>query len=83
MLRTGTTGCGRRAAPVPRTAGITDPGVAEEFGPETEHAVREFQVKRGLRVDGVCGPETWNALVESCYRLGDRLLYPQSPFPAR
>jgi N-acetylmuramoyl-L-alanine amidase len=53
---------------------------ADQYGAETEHAVREFQVKRGLRVDGVCGPETWNALIESGYQLGDRLLYLSRPF---
>jgi len=59
-------------------AGIADE--ADRYGVDTEHAVREFQVKRGLRVDGVCGPETWNALVESGYQLGDRLLYLSRPF---
>src|SRR5690349_9631512 len=28
-----------------------------------------------MRVDGICGPETWSALIESGYTLGDRLLY--------
>ncbi len=32
-----------------------------------------------LRVDGICGPETWAALVESGFRLGDRLLYLRRP----
>jgi N-acetylmuramoyl-L-alanine amidase len=52
----------------------------DDFGPETEHAVREFQSKRGLRVDGVCGAETWNALIESGFDLGDRLLFLARPF---
>ena len=45
----------------------------------TERAVRTFQDARGLLVDGICGPETWGALVESSYRLGDRLLYLRRP----
>jgi N-acetylmuramoyl-L-alanine amidase len=62
-------------------AGLTDAaGEPDHFGADTEHAVREFQAKRGLRVDGVCGPETWNALVESGYQLGDRLLFLSRPF---
>nr|WP_226984178.1 spore cortex-lytic enzyme [Halothermothrix orenii] len=32
------------------------------FGPETSEAVREFQRKNGLRVDGLVGPQTWAAL---------------------
>ena len=50
-----------------------------EYGPKTEAAVRAFQERRGLRVDGICGPETWSALVESRFRLGDRLLSLRRP----
>lgn len=50
-----------------------------EFDATTEAALRAFQVQRGLRVDGICGPETWGALIESSYRLGDRLLYLSRP----
>ncbi len=49
------------------------------FGPATEASVRTFQEARGIRVDGICGPETWAALVESGFALGDRLLYERSP----
>ncbi|MFN8034758.1 MAG: peptidoglycan-binding protein [Acidimicrobiia bacterium] len=49
------------------------------FGPETEQTVRAFQSDRGLRADGVCGRQTWAALVESGYALGDRLLYRRNP----
>ncbi|HEX6290498.1 MAG TPA: N-acetylmuramoyl-L-alanine amidase [Herpetosiphonaceae bacterium] len=33
------------------------------FGAGTESAVKSFQTSRGLTVDGVVGPNTWNALV--------------------
>lgn len=32
------------------------------FGPITEEAVRDFQKRKGLSVDGVVGPKTWAAL---------------------
>ena len=38
-----------------------------------------FQYRRGLRVDGICGRQTWSALVEAGRRLGDRFLYRRSP----
>ncbi len=56
-----------------------EPSEHGEFGPLTSRAVREFQTRRGLHVDGVCGVETWNALVESGFRLGDRMLYFRHP----
>jgi len=49
------------------------------FGDATAVAVRSFQEVRGLRVDGVCGAQTWSALVESGRVLGDRLLYLRVP----
>lgn len=49
------------------------------FGPGTRAAVEGFQHRRGLRVDGVCGPETWGALVEAGYALGTRFLYRRQP----
>jgi peptidoglycan hydrolase-like protein with peptidoglycan-binding domain len=33
------------------------------FGAKTNRAVREFQRKRGLSVDGVVGSQTWSSLV--------------------
>lgn len=50
-----------------------------EFGVETSTAVRAFQEQRGLRIDGICGNETWGVLIESSYTLGDRLLYIAAP----
>lgn len=52
---------------------------AGRFGASTEAAVRYFQAARGIHVDGICGQETWAALVESGFRLGDRLLFLRSP----
>jgi len=51
-----------------------------EFGPTTDRAVRAFQQRRQLLVDGAVGDETWEELVEAGYTLGDRLLYLRYPF---
>ena len=57
------------------------PGVDPEgaFREGTRAAIEAFQYRRGLRVDGVCGRQTWSALVEAGRRLGDRFLYRRSP----
>jgi N-acetylmuramoyl-L-alanine amidase len=49
------------------------------FGASTAAAIRSFQSQMGLRVDGICGSETWSAVIESGYSLGDRLLYERRP----
>lgn len=56
---------------------VDDPSGVFELG--TESALRSFQRQRGLEPDGICGPETWSALVEAGWQLGDRLLYLRSP----
>jgi N-acetylmuramoyl-L-alanine amidase len=65
-----------------RLAAAGQPPLGDEagvFGAATEAALRAFQEARGIRVDGICGPETWSALVESGFAFGDRLLYERSP----
>lgn len=50
------------------------------FGPSTEMAIKEFQQRSGLDVDGIVGVDTWKALVESSWTLGDRPLRLSQPF---
>ncbi|MFJ3899614.1 peptidoglycan-binding protein [Streptomyces sp. NPDC090083] len=45
-----------------RRSGISPGGIDGIFGPLTEHAVKEFQKRSGLVVDGMVGPHTWKAL---------------------
>jgi N-acetylmuramoyl-L-alanine amidase len=49
------------------------------YGDLTEVAVRHFQARRGLVQDGICGRDTWAALIEAGFDLGDRLLYLRRP----
>ncbi|MGY1916864.1 N-acetylmuramoyl-L-alanine amidase [Blastococcus sp. SYSU DS0973] len=52
-----------------------DPGLeSAEYDAATELAVRHFQQVRGLSVDGRVGEETYRALSEARWSLGDRLL---------
>jgi len=41
--------------------------------------VRSFQQVRGLRPSGTCDENTWLALVEASWQLGERLLFHSSP----
>ncbi len=58
-------------------------GVAPEergtFGPQTESAVKAFQVRRGLNPDGSVEQYTWRELVEAGWTLGGRMLYLRRP----
>jgi N-acetylmuramoyl-L-alanine amidase len=66
-------------------------GAAEEpasldqafYDPATELAVRHFQQVRGLSVDGRVGEETYRALSEARWSLGDRLLHHDPVRPMR
>jgi N-acetylmuramoyl-L-alanine amidase len=57
-------------------AGAENDGAPEAslFDEATELAVRAFQQRRGLSVDGRVGEETYRALSEARWSLGDRLL---------
>ena len=49
-------------------------GPVDHYDEALDRAVRTFQQGRGLRVDGVVGTETYRALDEARWRLGDRTL---------
>jgi N-acetylmuramoyl-L-alanine amidase len=62
---------------LPDGEGVADGELAAEsgdFDAATELAVRTFQQRRGLSVDGRVGEETYRALSEARWSLGDRLL---------
>ncbi|MCH8990803.1 MAG: peptidoglycan-binding protein, partial [Acidobacteria bacterium] len=51
----------------------TDPDPLGVYGATTVAAVTDFQRSRGLPQDGIVGPDTWQALVDAGYHLGDRM----------
>src|SRR5213080_4836834 len=57
-----------------------DPNEHGMFGLTTEGAVRSFQERRHLIVDGAVDEHTWAELVEAGYSLGDRVLYLRYPY---
>lgn len=56
-----------------------DPDPVGAFAEGTHRAVSQFQERRGIPVDGILGNETWHALVDAGYALGDRMLYHRVP----
>lgn len=51
------------------------------FDADLDQAVRAFQQRRGLLVDGIVGEATYRALKEASYRLGERTLHHQFGAP--
>ncbi|PWW22192.1 N-acetylmuramoyl-L-alanine amidase [Geodermatophilus normandii] len=66
-----------------RSLGLLEPSSDGVYDQATELAVRHFQQVRGLSVDGRVGEETYRALSEARWSLGDRLLHHDPVRPMR
>lgn len=57
------------------------PGGAEagSFCASTQASLAQFQDARGLHASGVCDEQTWLAIIEAGWKLGDRLLVLSAP----
>jgi len=63
MLRSGSSGDAVFALQRKLWALGIDPGPIDGvFGPKTDDAVKRYQQKKGLQVDGIAGPETFTSL---------------------
>ena len=62
---------------------LLEPSASAVYDDATELAVRHFQQVRGLSVDGRVGEETYRALTEARWSLGDRLLRYDPERPTR
>jgi N-acetylmuramoyl-L-alanine amidase len=71
------------SAAAPPSAGSAPSSISDlsdsSFDEVTETAVRAFQQSRGIGIDGIVGPETWQALDGARWRLGARTLYHSVP----
>lgn len=54
-------------------------GIDGIFAGATAAAVESFQRTSGLSEDGLVGEQTWSALVDATFTLGDRMLYLRLP----
>ncbi|MBD1381077.1 N-acetylmuramoyl-L-alanine amidase [Metabacillus arenae] len=50
---------GKNVERIQRAVGVTPDGI---FGPKTEAAIKDYQKRQGLEVDGIVGPITWNRM---------------------
>lgn len=55
---------GDKGAEVKALQKLLSIGVDGSFGPKTDSAVRAYQKKQGLKVDGYVGEDTWTALLK-------------------
>ncbi|MGH2743641.1 MAG: peptidoglycan DD-metalloendopeptidase family protein, partial [Thermoleophilaceae bacterium] len=65
---------GELVAHVQKALQLTADGV---FGAQTDAAVRQYQTRAGLEVDGIVGPATWAALFESGSAIGGSNVGPE------
>ena len=61
----GSTGSSVSALQEKLNANGYDLEVDGQFGPATQKAVKDYQKKKGLQVDGIAGAETWGSLLQS------------------
>ena len=61
----GSTGSSVSALQEKLNANGYDLEVDGQFGPATQKAVKDYQKKKGLQVDGIAGQETWGSLLNS------------------
>ena len=61
---------GDLVAHVQTKLGVASDGI---FGPQTDAAVRKYQLAAGLDVDGIVGPNTWSSLFEQAGASGASL----------
>src|SRR4051812_33658519 len=59
---------------LPAEAGPQSPEALDVFDHQLRDAVRAFQQRRGLLVDGIVGPQTYRAMDGARWALGDRIL---------